>query len=228
MKKEVSILKLKDDSKGIQKDTVVEEFTARISFNGEIVSEISCTPNDLKYLAIGNLYAKRLITNVLELKLEINGNLINVNLLNHSGAFKKQQGKYTISKDLIFKKIVELLTSSTLFKETGGCHMVGIFDLTKGKFMYIAEDIARHSAVEKCIGYIVSDPDKVNKPVLFASGRANSRIVEECAMVGIPIVITKSAVTDKAIEVAKTQKITLIGFVRGRRANIYTHPKRVK
>ncbi len=228
MKKEVRILKLKDSLREIQKDTVVEEFTACISFNGKIVSEISCTPNDLKYLAIGNLYAKGFIASALGLKLEISGNRINVTLLNQSKAFKKRQKKYTISKDLIFKKIVELLTSSALFKETGGCHMVGIFDLTKDRFLYIAEDIARHSAVEKCTGYMVFNSDKVDKPVLFASGRANSRIVEECAMVGIPIVITKSAVTDKAIKAAETQKITLIGFVRGRHANIYTCPERVK
>lgn len=228
MRKEVKILKVKNNSKEVQKDVVVEEFTARISFNDEIVSEISCTPNDLDYLAIGTLYAKGLMTNSSELKLEMNGNRVDVTLLNKSEIFKNHRRKYTISVNVIFKRIAELLKSSALFEETGGCHMVGVFDLSKDEFLYIAEDISRHSAVEKCIGYMVSNPTKVDKPVLFASGRANSRIVEECAMIGIPIVITKSAVTDKAIESAEIRKITLIGFVRGRHANIYTHPERVE
>ncbi len=106
--------------------------------------------------------------------------------------------------------------------------MVGIFDLQSDKFTYVAEDIARHSAVEKCVGYLLLNSKEVHRPVLFASGRANSKIIEACASVNIPIVVTKSAVTDKAVQMAKELGLTLVGFVRGNRANIYSHPKRVR
>ena len=68
----------------------------------------------------------------------------------------------------------------------------------------------------------------MRKPVLFASGRANSKIIEECANVSISIAVTKSAVTDKAVQKAQELGLTLVGFVRGNKANIYSHPERVK
>ncbi len=229
-KREIHIWRLTDGTKEIRKDSVVTEVKVQILLNGKIVSEVSCTPNDLEYLAVGNLYAKKLITSGFNLDIEINGNEVNVSTSNESTvtvAIKNYPNEYTIPKDLIFEKTVELLTFSSLFKETGGSHTVGVFDLYKKKFLYVAEDIGRHNAVEKCMGYILLNTGEMRNPVLFASGRANSKIVENCATLGISAVITKSAVTDKAVKSAEKHGITLIGFVRGKRANIYTHPERV-
>lgn len=229
MKKEIEILKVKGNTKEIQKDFVVEEFSAQISFNGKTVYKVSCTPKDLKYLGVGSLYSNGILASVEGLKIKVDKTRVNVvGKKREKEFFKSKVNEYTISLDSIFKRISELLTSSTLFNKTGGCHMVGIFDLQKEKFIYIAEDIARHSAVEKCVGYLLLNSKEVRKPVLFASGRANSKIIEECANVNIPIVVTKSAVTDKAVQRAQELGLTLVGFVRGNRANVYSHPERVE
>ena len=229
MKKEIEILKIKGKSKEIRKDFVVEEFHAQIIFNGEMISEVSCTPKDLEYLGVGDVYSKGILASVEGLKVKIDKT--QVKIIGKKGEkeiFKALDSECAISLDLIFKAIHELLTSSALFNKTGGCHMVGIFDLKKEKFTYIAEDIARHSAVEKCVGYLLINSKKVQEPVLFSSGRANSSIIEVCANAGIPIVITKSAVTDKAVQKAQEAGLTLVGFVRGNKANIYAHSERVK
>ncbi len=229
MKKEIEILKIKNDVKEIQKDFVVEEFSAQITFNGKTVSKVSCTPKDLGYLGMGNVYSNGILASLEGLKIKIDKTRVDViGEERKRKTFGNKIKEYTISLDSIFKRIRELLTSSTLFNETGGCHMVGIFDLQKEKFVYVAEDIARHSAVEKCVGYLLLNSKEVREPVLFASGRANSKIIEACANVGIPIVITKSAVTDKAVQRAQELGLTLVGFVRGNKANIYSHSERVR
>lgn len=102
MKKEIEILKVKGNTKEIQKDFVVEEFSAQIAFNGKTIYKISCTPKDLKYLGAGSLYSNGILASIEGLKIKIDKTRVNV-----------------IGK--------------------------------KEKFIYIAEDIARHSAVEKCV-----------------------------------------------------------------------------
>ncbi len=115
-----------------------------------------------------------------------------------------------------------------IFGETGGIHAAGLFDL-KGNLKFVAEDIGRHNAVDKVIGYMVMNnllfSDEL---VLQVSGRGGFEILQKASMAGIPIVSCVSAPSTLAVETAETMNITLACFVRGGRFNIYAHPSRIK
>lgn len=115
-----------------------------------------------------------------------------------------------------------------IFGETGGIHAAGLFD-TDGNLKVVAEDIGRHNAVDKVIGYMVLNnllfSDEL---VLQVSGRAGFEILQKAAMAGIPIVSSVSAPSTLAINTAESMNMTLACFVRENRFNIYTNPSRIR
>ena len=119
----------------------------------------------------------------------------------------------------------ENLTSSELFKNTGGVHSVAIYD--NEKLITIREDVARHNAMDKSIGYCILNNIDLKDKIIFVSGRISCEMILKAAKAGIPIVISKSAPTNLSREIAQKLNITLAGFVRGERMNIYTEPQRI-
>lgn len=114
-----------------------------------------------------------------------------------------------------------------LFKTTGGIHAASVFD-TSGNHLVTMEDIGRHNAVDKCIGFMFSN-DIIGRSniVMQISGRGGFEILQKAAMARIPIVSSVSAPSSLAIEVAQTFGITLACFVRDNRFNVYTNPERI-
>ncbi len=94
--------------------------------------------------------------------------------------------------------------------------------------LVFTEDIGRHNAVDKVIGYALLENVPVQGKVMLASGRLSSEIVTKCARAGIPVVVSRSAPTSLAVEIADAAGITLVGFVRGDRMNIYTGRQRIR
>ena len=117
------------------------------------------------------------------------------------------------------------MTSSDLFKNTGGVHSVAIYD--NQELITIKEDVARHNAMDKAIGDCVLNDINLKDKIIFVSGRISCEMILKAAKSGIPIVISKSAPTNLSVEIAKKLNITLAGFVRGERMNIYTNPQRI-
>lgn len=122
---------------------------------------------------------------------------------------------------------VHLLTAQPIFSRTGGLHAAGLFT-SHGLAAVVREDIGRHNAVDKVIGYsglrgIGSLADRI----LCVSGRAGFEIVQKAWIAQIPIVVAVSAPSSLAIQTAMAAKITLIGFSREDRFTIYTHPERI-
>ncbi len=132
-----------------------------------------------------------------------------------------------ISADFIGNMPKALLDRQSIFKKTGGIHAAGIFDI-KGELLFVAEDVGRHNAVDKIVGYLLHT---VHIPaediILQVSGRAGFEIVQKAALAHIPIVSSVSAPSSLSVEAAESMGITLICFVRGKNFNIYTHPERV-
>lgn len=116
------------------------------------------------------------------------------------------------------------------FDETGGLHGAAVFD-RHGGLLASAEDVGRHNAVDKSIGaLLLTDPggcEKDGAGLLMVSGRVSFEIVQKAWLAGIPVVAAISAPTSLAIELAEEAGITLLGFVRDDRLNIYTHPSRI-
>jgi FdhD protein len=110
-----------------------------------------------------------------------------------------------------------------LFGLTGGLHAAGVFAHTSEP-LCVYEDLGRHNAIDKAVGWLLREGWLGRAPLaLVSSGRASFEVVQKAAMAGIGTVISVSAASSMAIEVARTAGITLVGFVRPGRAVIYTH-----
>lgn len=119
------------------------------------------------------------------------------------------------------------LNSSKLFHETGGVHCAAIYDVKNNKAIVIREDVARHNALDKAIGYCIKNDISLNDKILFMSSRISFNMASKASKAQIPIIIAKSAPTNLAIDLCNKLNITLAGFVRGKKMKIYTNPERI-
>lgn len=123
------------------------------------------------------------------------------------------------------QKLAEQMQHSALhWSLTGGVHAAAV---AQGESIFCCEDISRHTALDKVIGYAVLHSWKLDQAVLMGTGRIPAQAVIQAAQAGIPILASRSATTAQAIVAAERMGITIIGFVRAGRMNVYTHPERI-
>ncbi len=132
--------------------------------------------------------------------------------------FNSNQNKIDFSKINIIMKKFNI--KSELFVKTGGVHSCALTDLND--ILYFCEDIGRHNAVDKIIGEAIKNGVNLNNYIIITSGRISSEIVYKCLAADIYTIISRSAPTTKAIEIGDKYGMTIIGFARGNRLNIYT------
>jgi len=138
----------------------------------------------------------------------------------------KTKDDMKISSAIIFSAIKQIYKEMTLYRETGGCHGAAIFNI-EGKLLCLKEDIGRHNAIDKVIGDMLLTKKNFKNVFLTSSGRLTGDCVLKAVRAKIPIVVSVSAAIESGIRLAFAYGITLIGFVRGSRMNIYTHAFRV-
>ena len=132
-----------------------------------------------------------------------------------------------VRADLLVSQPDRLRQRQTAFDQTGGLHAAGLFD-GSGAALVVREDVGRHNAVDKAIGRCTLDRRfDLADHVLVVSGRTSFEIVQKAAMAGVAVVAAVSAPSSLAVEAAERFGITLVGFVREGRANVYAHPHRV-
>ena len=138
----------------------------------------------------------------------------------------KTKSNIRVKASMILSAIKKMQTSTPLYRETGGCHGAAIFDIN-GKLLSVKEDIGRHNAIDKVIGEILLKELNFDNVFLTSTGRLTGDSVLKALRARIPIVASFSAAIESGIRLAFVYGITLIGFARGARMNIYTHPQRI-
>jgi len=115
--------------------------------------------------------------------------------------------------------------ASPLFEETGGVHSAALSD--GGEVLSFAEDIGRHNAVDKVFGACLMKGIDTRDRVMMSTGRVSSEILLKCVKRGVPVIVSRGAPTSLAVTLAERFGMTLVGFARGRRMNVYTGVERV-
>jgi FdhD protein len=138
----------------------------------------------------------------------------------------KIKSKVTVKAEVLFNAVNQLNIKAKLFRQTGGVHAAAICQ-ADGSFVALAEDVGRHNAVDKVIGMASLNQTDFGNCFLALSGRLSGDVVFKAAKVGLPIIGSLAAALSSGIEMAEQAHLTLAGFVRGKRMNIYTVDERI-
>ncbi|MBH8565397.1 formate dehydrogenase accessory sulfurtransferase FdhD [Nostoc sp. CENA67] len=132
-----------------------------------------------------------------------------------------------VTPEIIYSLPDKLRSAQGIFTATGGLHAAAVFD-TQAKLLNLQEDIGRHNALDKLIGSaLLADELPLNNHIVMVSGRSSFEILQKSTAAGVPIVCSVSAPSSLAVSVAQEFGITLIGFLRGQRFNIYSGVERI-
>jgi FdhD protein len=133
-----------------------------------------------------------------------------------------------ISPDVLKALPSRLRESQGLFEATGGLHAAALFD-PSGTLLALREDVGRHNALDKLVGWAFTENLlPLNDYLVLVSGRSSYEILQKCLVAGIPVVCAVSAPSSLAVELAERYGVTLVGFLRGDRFNVYSGAGRVE
>jgi FdhD protein len=133
----------------------------------------------------------------------------------------------SVNTDVLITLPDTLRLHQKVFADTGGLHASALFT-TEGELLLLREDVGRHNALDKLIGAAINQNRlPLNNLILLLSGRISFELVQKAVMAGVNIIAAVGAPSSLAIQLAQEFNITLVGFLRGQRFNIYTAPERI-
>ncbi|ARI77711.1 formate dehydrogenase accessory sulfurtransferase FdhD [Halobacillus mangrovi] len=237
------------------KDEVAEEFPLTLIINGEEFATMVCSPTNLEELVIGYLAAEGVIRtgkDLLGFSVDEDTGFAYVEtgrkipdlaaqqkrwigsccgksrafyFQNDASTAKTVMGHFTIKPDQCTKLMDNFQEGARMFQRTGGVHQAALG--TKDGIEVQFADIGRHNALDKLYGYTIKNRVRLKDKVIIFSGRISSEVLLKVSKMGIGCLLSKSAPTDLALQLADDLNITAVGFVRGDRMNVYTHPERI-
>ncbi|MEW6087890.1 MAG: formate dehydrogenase accessory sulfurtransferase FdhD [bacterium] len=140
---------------------------------------------------------------------------------------KKVPSSAVFSNKKLYGLDKKIFDSQKIFRLTGGTHAAALFN-KNGRMLFLREDIGRHNALDKIAGFIIKKNINCGDKIVFLSGRTSYEMVLKAIRLGVPVVASISGSTSLAVNLSEKFDLTLIGFLRGDKMNIYTHPWRIK
>jgi FdhD protein len=236
------------DSEALE-DAIASEKRLRILVNGKELLKLYCSPVMIRELVVGFLmteeimqeswcadrmtieYGEDVVVDVpAEGEVSLQGGTITSGCVG-GVTFERTEEVQALTDNLKIEKekLRDLFSrfqkSSELYNVTGCVHSAALSD--GNHIIVLAEDIGRHNAVDKVFGYCVLESIPVHDKLMIVSGRLSSEMASKCSRWGVPVVLSRTAPTALAIEIAERRGITMIGFMRGKRFNVYSHPHRI-
>ncbi|MCK4724441.1 MAG: formate dehydrogenase accessory sulfurtransferase FdhD [Anaerolineales bacterium] len=229
---------------------IVIEEPVSLTVNGQVWLTFMCTPSDLDALAVGFLYNEGVINSsddIASVKTCSNSENIDV-WLNFSIEEPKDwrrtsgctggltsvraQQKTTpilngdvISPQNIIRMVSDLFDKQQIYRQVGGVHTSILYD---GEDSFImAEDIGRHNTLDKIAGRYILEQVDFGKKILITTGRVSSEMLQKAAKINASIVISRTSPSSLSVDMACQWGITLVGYARRDRFNIYSHPERI-
>jgi len=211
---------------GMRRELVVGHlFCEGIVESEDEIQEIEMQPAKVYVTLSKEIELDRLLQGRVDLITTVCGALTRPLRTNTLG-FSKIASSIELSTQVVLLMVRELNKRGTLFRSTGGVHSAMLCS-PDGKCLSFAEDVGRHNAVDKVVGAGILRGVSLDGCVLISSGRQSGEMVLKAAHAGVPVIASVSAPLTSGIRIAEAAGITLIGFARGQRMNVYTNPQRV-
>jgi FdhD protein len=232
-------------------ETIVET-PVSLTVNAQVWLTFMCTPVDLEAMAVGFLYNEGVIETmdeVEDVRVCEHGDNVDV-WLNHSveqpTSWRRTSGctggvtavdalarvdvsfdgdQPKVQPEAIGHLVEQFFEAQVLYRETGGVHTSALSDGTK--IVLAAEDIGRHNTLDKISGLCLMNSISLDTKILITTGRISSEMLQKAARMNAPILISRTSPSSLSIEMAERYGITLIGYARTHRFNVYSNPQRV-
>jgi len=229
---------------------VIVEAPVSLTVNNEVWLTFMCTPIDLELMAVGFLFNEGVITSASEIadvRVCAAGDNIDVWLhhnvekplswrrtsgctggmtsVTHKTSERKILNGGVLSTGQVSNLIGQLFESQELYRLSGGVHTSGLSD---GQIIVaVAEDIGRHNTLDKLAGRVLLEGIHLPRRIILTTGRISSEMLQKSSRMQASVVISRTSPSSLSIEMAESLGITLIGYARRNRFNVYTHPGRI-
>lgn len=231
---------------------VVRETAWTIYVNGQELVTILCTPNKMSFLVLGFLASEGIIQSLDDVGIlrlcEDEGNVVEVRLRDEIYSLPRKRvllsgcgggvtfddlranrapldSPLTISHSQVLKLMRLLYRRAEAYRAAGGIHASALSD--GARLLVVAEDVGRHNTLDKIRGECMVRGIPTNDRIILTTGRISSEMVNKGVGMETPILISRTSPTDLAVRLADSWGITLVGYARGKRMNLYTHPERI-
>ena len=242
---EIDAISYKNNNAKEVKENVVQDETITLTINEDISRSLSAIEDSLEEFAVGYMFNENMVDSLDSIKeIRIKGNHIfaeiddkllksNETVLCSDSAggwrskikdVKSVESDFQVSVHELISRIEELKDNAEIWQATGGTHVAGI--VYNNQFI-VKEDVSRHVAVDKVIGYGILNGFDLSHSYVIYSGRMPADMVIKMTRAGVPILASNAAPANSGYNIAKKGNVTLVGFLRGERCNIYNNQNRV-
>jgi len=243
--REVDAFRVDDERRRIH-EKIVNDIEVRIRINGGMEQRFTASPEALEEFATGYLIGEGLVDSVDDIvSIEISDNIIDAKIESGDldirrelvmgsdcfGGWRQRvemvepvDSDLRVRADDIFRAFKRMVNSAVVWRMTGGTHVAA---LVTGDEFRVFEDVSRHVAVDKVIGSGAMDGVNFRESFIVYSGRMPADMLIKLVRAGVPVIASNAAPTSSGYDAAQRTGLTMLGFVRGRRFNIYSHPERI-